>query len=110
VDIPGRLEKYGGRLHFRRLALSEDDVADPSLPSFPAGSKWGDTRHDWYVERYGEECWELDAMDPNDLRDRVQEAIEDSIDHDTWERCEKAEKAELESLHDVLDAWKEAAG
>ena len=49
-------------------------------------------------------------MDPNDLRRRVEEAIDDGIDRGAWERCEKAEKAELESLHDVLGAWKEAAG
>ena len=30
----------------------------------------------------------LDAMDPNDLRDRVEEAIKDEIESEAWERCE----------------------
>ena len=110
VDIPRRLAKYGGRLRFQRLALSAEDVDDPGLPSFPAASKVGDTRHDWYVERYGDACWELDAMDPNDLRSRVEEAIVAGIDPEAWHRCELAEDAQLDSLNDVLTAWKEAAG
>ena len=32
------------------------------------------------MRNYGKKCWELDAMDPNDLRDRVEEAIKDEIE------------------------------
>ena len=46
-------------------------------------------------------------MDPNDLRDRVGNAIEDEIEPDAWERCETVNKAEFESLRTVLDAGTE---
>ena len=41
-------------------------------------------RRRWYVERYGRRCWELDAMSPAALRERVREAIEARIEPDSW--------------------------
>jgi hypothetical protein len=71
-DLPG-LSRYGGRVKLRRIALTDGDVEDPALPLFAA--KRSDSRYRWFVERYGTRCWELDAMNPNELRDRVDEAI-----------------------------------
>ena len=66
-DLPERLEQYGGdHVSVRRVALTLEDLE--GLPSFPAADKKKDTRHDWFVEKFGRRCWELDAMDPNDLR------------------------------------------
>ena len=44
------------------------------LPSFPASDKKKDPRYKWFVRNYGNRCWELDAMDPNDLRACVEQA------------------------------------
>jgi hypothetical protein len=44
----------------------ERDLAD--LPSFPASDKKKDPRYGWFVENFGDRCWELDALDPNDVR------------------------------------------
>jgi hypothetical protein len=44
-------------------------------------------------------------MDPNDLRDRVKEAIQDEIDWEVWDRCAVCEAAEQESLRHALDKW-----
>jgi hypothetical protein len=66
-DLPNRIERYGGdHVTLKRVALSREQVV--GLPSFPASQKKGDTRYKWFVKNYGETCWELDAMDPNDLR------------------------------------------
>jgi hypothetical protein len=103
-DIPKRMEKYdGGHVDLRRVALRIDDVQ--SLPAFPAADKAKDPRHKWFVARYGNECWELDAMDPNDLRARIEQEIEDLIEPVAWGRCEVVNKAEQESLREVLDRW-----
>jgi hypothetical protein len=102
-DLPQRLDKYGGdHVDLRRIAIVE---TDHGLPSFPASDKGKDTRFRWFVENYGTRCWELDAMDPRDLRDRVEEAIKDEIEWRAWRRCETVQLAEQESLQTVLDAW-----
>jgi len=113
VDLPKRLEKYGGdHIELARVALLPDDLG--GLPSFPASDKEKDPRYKWYLANYGvlskrlsgnsePQCWELDAMDPNDLRARVEEAIRDQIDWDAWEKDERINKAERESVRALSD-------
>jgi hypothetical protein len=81
VDLPTRIARYGGVIEtFNRLAIHEIDTVNPTIPSFPADDKTNDPRHRWYVQRYGTRCWELDALSPVTLRDRVEAAITDVID------------------------------
>jgi hypothetical protein len=103
-DLPDRLAKYGGNhVTLKRIALTREQVRD--LPSFPAKDKRKDPRHKWFVANYGTECWELDAMDPNDLRARVAQEIVGLIEPVAWERCETVNRAEQESLKTVLSSW-----
>lgn len=104
IDLPRRLEKYGGQVELIRLALDSRDTS-LGLPSFEADSKRRDPRHAWYRRLYGATCWELDALSPVLLRQRVEDAIVARIDGDAWTRAEIAERAELESLSTILSAW-----
>lgn len=83
VDLPGRLERYGGDAKITRIALTEEVCTSGELPGFALETKTKDPRHDWFKQRYGSRCWELDAMNPNDLRDRLREEILDRIDFST---------------------------
>jgi hypothetical protein len=100
VDLPERLRRYGGQVRLIRIALTQADVDDMDELAFPA--KRTDSRYRWFLERYGTKCWELDAMNPNELRDRVEEAIQGYIDWDIWERSELAEAAEKETIRTVV--------
>jgi hypothetical protein len=109
VDLPGRVNRYGGFVEIRRIALTADDTARlGAAPSFSADDKRKDPRYGWFVERHGHRCWELDALDPNTLRARVGAAIREYIDWDAWERCAAVERAERDSLLEVVGAWKAA--
>jgi hypothetical protein len=104
VDLPNRFSKYDGdHVTLRRIALTREHVN--GLPSFPASDKKKDPRYKWFVANYGDRCWELDAMDPNDLRDCVEQAIVELIEPVPWKRCEVVNRAEQESLKTVLGAW-----
>jgi hypothetical protein len=104
-DLPQRLREYGGdHVRFRRIALTPEQVR--GLPSFAADDKRKDPRHSWFKQHHGSECWELDAMDPRDLRECVEDAIEELIEPVAWARCETVNAAELESLRDILVMWK----
>jgi hypothetical protein len=108
VDLPNRFAKYGGdHIKPQRIALTREQVHD--LPSFPATDKRKDPRYRWFVSNYGDRCWELDAMDPNDLRDCVEDAIVRLIEQTAWQRCEVVNEAEQESLKDILGKWGEPA-
>jgi hypothetical protein len=97
-DLPKRLAEYGANVFLKRIALTHEDVNYGGLPSFHADTKSKDPRHRWFIESYGNECWELDALPPPILRARVGEAILAHIDMEAWEHCSKVESAELESL------------
>jgi len=104
VDLPQRLERYDGDVDLRRLALTEADTR-AGLPSFLASTKRGDPRYRWFVERYGTTCWELDALSPVVLRQRVEGAIFAQLDLEAWHRADVVETAERESLSTILSAW-----
>jgi hypothetical protein len=103
-DLPRRVEKYGGHhVSVKRIAITQSDTI--GLPSFPAKDKDKDTRYEWFAKNHGDQCWELDAMDPNKLRKRVEEQIVALIEPTSWNRCAVVNKAEQDSLRAVLSQW-----
>lgn len=104
VDLPERMDRYGGQVTIERIALLPDDLG--GLPHFDVDSKRGDARYAWFRRRYGGRCWELDAMSPNLLRERVRESILDYIEQDAWDRAIEVEAAETESMHQFHAEWK----
>ncbi len=109
-DLPGRLERYGAEIAVSRIALDATDIKDPALPAFDAASKNKDPRHEWFVRHYGHRCWELDALSPVILRQRVEDNIRVLLDVDAWEHCIAIEQAERESMSTVLATWKSISG
>lgn len=106
VDLPRRLERYDGCATIKRVALTFMDVLPGTkLPSFEVESKAKDPRYKWFVENYGHRCWELDALSPVILRQRVDDAILELLDVDAWNRSIEVEAAERESMSTVLTAW-----
>src|SRR6516165_10821345 len=79
VDLPNRFSKYDGHhITLRRIALTPEQVV--GLPSFPATDKRKDPRYKWFVANHGKRCWELDAMDPNELRACINREIKKLIE------------------------------
>jgi hypothetical protein len=98
-DMASKLE-----CEVRRLALTIDQVRDYQLPPNP--TKASDTRQARYVQRYGDECWELDALPPDAFQTIVREAFEAEIDKSKWEESrdrERSEAAEIAALIDRLN-------
>jgi hypothetical protein len=103
-DLPERIARYGGdHVVLKRIALTREHLGD--LPFFSAADKRKDPRYKWYVTNHGDRCWELDALDPNDLRACVEQAILNYIEPTAWQRCKVVERAERNSLRQVLEAW-----
>ena len=112
-DLPDRLAEYGGdHVTLKRIALTREQTDGMAALSFsasdkgPKNGKGGDPRYKWFVQNFGDRCWELDALDPNDLRDLVDQAIQAEIEPVAWERCATCEQAEQESLQAVLYSWR----
>jgi hypothetical protein len=97
-DLPKRLAEYGANVELVRIALTESDINFGGLPSFPVEAKAKNPRYKWFKENFGNECWELDALPPPVLRERVRQAILSHLDIEAWNHCAKVEAAELENL------------
>jgi hypothetical protein len=111
IDIPGRMQRYDGDFTIERIALDAGDAGPGTkLPSFDVQSKVGDSRHRWFVDNYGARCWELDALSPVVLRQRVETAILGCLDQDAWDHSVDVEKAERESMSGFMDTWTSISG
>lgn len=104
VDIQDRLERYDGDADIVQVALLGSDCT--GLPSFDVGTKRGDPRQALYIRHYGTRCWELDALPPPILRQRVQDEIVARLDVASWQRMRDVERAECESMGSFLADWR----
>jgi hypothetical protein len=110
IDIPERLARYEGAARIWRVALTPTDIADHNLPGFDADSKSRDPRHRWFVENYGTDCYELDALPPPILRQNVEDAIKAYIDADVWAHSAAVEAVETQSMAEFLRAYGSISG
>ena len=92
-DIQDRLvtfETYG--VTFKRLALNMDQVELYNPPPNPA--KLTDSRATGYIEEYGDECWELDALEPKVISDVIRENVEKYRNDEIYRAVVKREAEE----------------
>ena len=90
-DLPKRIKEYDGdRITLKSIALTAEQTGP--LPSFSVETKIRDTRYKWFKQTFGDRCWELDAMDPRQLRSLVETEINALIDRELWNRQEVEER------------------
>jgi hypothetical protein len=82
-DIEARLEMFAGqKVEVRRLGLNFDQCRRYRLP--PNYAKEADNNFQWYVDQFGTQCWELDALPPSVMTDLVRRALEKLINERKW--------------------------
>ena len=103
-DLPQRIKEYDGdHITLRRIALTAEQTAP--LPSFSVESKTRDPRYKWFKRTYGDQCWELDAMDPRQLRSIVETEINALVDRTLWDQQEAHQEREKKSIETLLRWW-----
>jgi len=80
-------------IHFERLAVTEKQIAEWSLPTRP--TKQSDSR----AKNHGDISVELDAIEPRRLRQLVRDAIETHLPQDQFEVLKAAEESERRLLN-----------
>jgi hypothetical protein len=97
-DVEERLCMYSENqpIEVIRLALNMDQIRFWNPPENPA--KETDARFDGYREKFGESSWELDAVEPRQLAQLVEDAVASRRDDDLWQLAvsrEEGMRAEL---------------
>lgn len=83
-------EEAADGFQFNRVALNMNQVRSYSPPPNP--TKVTDSRAKGYVERFGHECWELDALEPAVIAQLIRRKVEDVRSDSRWEKAESREK------------------
>jgi hypothetical protein len=91
---------YSGDVKVERVALTYSQVQKYHLSPNP--TKTADPRATEYISRFGNQCWELDALDPNELQKLVLESIEQHIDAEKWNKTIEKEKQERQELEKIF--------
>lgn len=87
----------------RRLALNMDQVLAFNPPPNPA--KTTDARYQSYADQFGEESWELDALDPTTIDGLIEAAIREHRDEGLWREMIAHEDEEKSQLYAVANNW-----
>ena len=110
-DNAERLELFwnknmdGTLVEVRRLALNMDQINRYKPPPNPA--KTTDSRYTEYEKKFGDQSWELDALNPTVIRELLDTEISSYIDHDAWQEAQDREKEEKGRIEKFLRGWKD---
>jgi hypothetical protein len=103
LSEPNAIETAKSHLEVRRIALTMRQVEQLNPPPNPA--KFTDSRYKAYVDRYGRECWELDALPPDVLVGLIRRSIERLRHAGKWDAAVERERKHKELLAQVSERW-----
>lgn len=107
-DIIDRLELFTkGKVRLERLALNMDQIEQYEPPPNPA--KETDSRFQGYLAEYGDESWELDALEPSILAGLVETAVDGYVERTEWDGALEQETEHRETLAKVSHHWSDVA-
>lgn len=101
-DNRDRLSMFAGiPVMVQRLALNMPQIEELNPPPNPA--KMTDSRFADYQEKFGDESWELDALDPTVIRGLISDAILRIRDEAKWDDMLLRETADLRMLDEMIE-------
>jgi hypothetical protein len=107
-DIKDRIELFvnyhlsGAAFTLNRIALNMDQVEEYNPPPNPA--KVTDSRAAKYIDEYGNESWELDALEPRVLTALIQSTVAELRDEDLWQESLAGEEKAKDRLRKAARA------
>lgn len=83
----------------KRLALNWAQIERYSPPPNPA--KETDSRSGPYIQQFGNESWELDALEPTIIDQLIRDNITQLIDQSAWKEVQESEEENRQKLVDA---------
>lgn len=100
-DIKDRMTEFHLDINVIPIALTMEQINKFNPPPNPA--KISDPRSKWYINKYGEASWELDALPPKELIKLVETAILNRIDINLYEKQIQQEQSDIKQLKSILN-------
>lgn len=93
-------------IKFERMAINRDQIEEWDLPTRPTKKDTKDKKGDSRARAFGDDrSVELDAVDPNTLRELAECCVLDHLDAEYIKRIRQAERAEREALKSFIESW-----
>lgn len=105
-DIQERLEMFGADVYVKRVALTMNQVNTYNPPPNPA--KITDSRCEKYINQYGDESWELDALEPQMLVNLITNEVTALRDDEIYNEVCRRERRDKEDLEMLADNYSDA--
>ena len=104
-----RLEMFSGHnVTLLRIALNMDQIRQYNPPPNPA--KVTDSRYAGYLADYGEESWELDALDPLVLQALIEKHVTEYRDEKKFKALQEKQERERQEFVALGEYWGEVPG
>ncbi len=106
-DILDRLSLFAGETIYsvERLALTYEQIEEYKPPRNPA--KMTDSRAEAYVMEFGDSSWELDAMEPKMLADKLRQSVYEVRDDELWGEAVEREDEMKSELKEFADNYED---
>lgn len=95
-DIQERMDMFGADVYVKRVALTMEQIERFSPPPNP--TKLSDARASGYIEEYGHECWELDALEPKVITSLIRDEVTALRDSDLLYEIEYKEETDKSNI------------
>lgn len=102
-DNLDRLRMFAGyhNVIVNRIALNMDQIDEYDPPPNPA--KITDSRFDEYERLYGDQSWELDALEPSVITALIRAEVDKHRDPDLWEIKSDELADDIEALDQIIE-------
>lgn len=107
-EIRNNISEHCGRRQpfmVERIALNIDQIEEYNPPPNPA--KITDSRAQKYIEEYGPESWELDALDPATLDALINDHLDEIVEPNAYGEKIRAEEIDRDFLEIASNRWEE---
>ncbi len=103
-DIQDRLRIFEAyNVEFHRLALNMNQIEEYNPPPNPA--KLTDSRATQYIDEFGYDSWELDALEPQVISDLIESNVKKYRNERLYNKILEREKKEKSLLSDISVNW-----
>lgn len=104
-DIQERMDMFGADVFVKRVALTMEQIEAYNPPPNP--TKLSDARAKGYIEEYGHECWELDALEPKVITSLIRDEVTALQDLDLLYEIEYREKEDKSNIKLISQRYDE---
>ncbi|MDR0820907.1 MAG: hypothetical protein LBN40_00370 [Oscillospiraceae bacterium] len=102
-DIQDRLSMFGADVFVKRVALTMKQIKTFNPPPNP--TKLSDARANDYIEEYGHECWELDALEPKIIANLIESEVTALVDMELFRETERKENKDKLDIQKICERY-----